>query len=85
MKMNYDRWMKDTAAFGRVRSTELKAVDTALKSYEQAAISSGGSVLTQRRALQQALEKWKDSQKAKGQDWRSSVRNKLKSVELLDT
>lgn len=84
MKMTYDRWMKDTAAFGRPRSAELKKLDDALKAYDSAAKNSGGSVLIQKRAVQQALDAWKAAQKKKGQDWRSSVRNKTKAVELLD-
>ena len=84
MKMNHDRWMKDTAAFGRPRSKELKAIDDALKAFQVASASAGGSILIQRRALQQSLDAWKAAQKARGQDWRSSVRNKLKAVELLD-
>lgn len=84
MRMTYDQWMKDTAAFARPRSAELKDLDQALKNYEYAVASSSGSVLGEKRALQQALESWKAAQKAKGQDWRSSVRNKLKAVEKLD-
>lgn len=83
MRTIYDQWMKDTAALARPRSTELKAVDAALKTYEHAVEHSPGSVLGEKRALQRALEGWKAAQKAKGQDWRSSVRNKLKAVERL--
>jgi len=83
--MSYAQWIKDTAAIGRMRSDELKAIDAALSAYEQALASSGGSVLPQRRALQQAVERWKQAQKSKGQDWRGSVRNKLKAVERLDS
>ena len=36
MKITHEQWMKDTAAFARPRSTELKAVDEALKAYEVA-------------------------------------------------
>jgi len=84
MKMTYKKWMTDTAALGRVRSAELKAVDTALAAYERALADSKGSVLAERRALQQAFTDWKGAQKDKGQDWKSSVRNKLKAAELLD-
>lgn len=83
MKMTHAQWMKDTAAFGRVRSKELKALDNALMLYEQA-LTGSGSVLQEKKNLQNALEAWKAAQKAKGQDWRSSVRNKLKAVEKLD-
>ena len=41
-------------------------------------------MLGEKRSLQRALEQWKATQKAKGQDWRSSVRNRLKAVEKLD-
>jgi hypothetical protein len=84
MKMTHAQWMKDTAAFGRVRSTELTKLDAALLAYERALANSNGSVLQEKRNLQQALEHWKTAQKAKGQDWRTSVRNKQKAVELLD-
>ena len=84
MRMTYAQWMKDTAAFGRSRSKELKAVDEAFKKYELALEKSTGSVLNERRALTSALQAWKDAQKAKGQDWRTSVRNSKKTVELLD-
>jgi hypothetical protein len=82
--MTFAQWMKDTAAFGRSRSKELQAVDQAFKKYELAAENSAGSVLNERRALGGALEAWKQAQKAKGQDWRTSVRNSKKTVELLD-
>lgn len=84
MKTNYDQWMKDTAAFGRARSSELKAVDSALKAHELVLKNSTGSVLNEKKALQRSLDAWKAAQKAKGQDWKSSVRNKLKAVEKLD-
>jgi hypothetical protein len=84
MKMSHELWMKDTAAFARQRSTELQAVDQALKSYELALQISSGSVLNEKKALQEKLERWKTAQSAKGQDWHLSVRNKLKSVETLD-
>jgi hypothetical protein len=84
MKMTHTLWMKDTAALARPRSAELKQIDSALLAYEKALQSSSGSVLNERKALQQALEKWKNAQKTKGQDWRASVRNKLKAVERLD-
>jgi hypothetical protein len=84
MNMTHAAWMKDTAAFGRPRSTEIKHVDDALLAYEKALRDSSGSVLGEKKALRAALEAWKAAQKSKGQDWRSSVRNKLKSVEKLD-
>jgi hypothetical protein len=84
MRMTHAQWMKDTAALGRVRSDELKAVDGALATYERALANSSGSVLNEKRALQRALEHWKAAQMAKGQDWRNSLRNKLKAVEKLD-
>jgi hypothetical protein len=84
MRMTYDKWMKDTYTYTRPRSAELKAVDEALKKYELALENSTGSVLTERRAVVSALEAWKAAQKAKGQDWRKSVRNEKKAVEILD-
>lgn len=84
MKMTHKQWMADTAAFARPRSAELKALDDALAAYERALERSSGSVLAEKRALQRALQEWKAAQQAKGQDWRSSVRNKLKAVEKLD-
>jgi hypothetical protein len=80
MKMTYEGWMADTAAFGRIRSTHLKALDGALKAYELAVKNSTGSVLKEKTALQQALAAWKASEG----DWRNSVRNKLKAIERLD-
>jgi hypothetical protein len=84
MKMTYDVWMKDTYSLTSPRSTELKAVDNALKTYEQAVANSSGSVLAERKALQAAFEAWKAAQKAKGQDWKQSVRNKKLACERLD-
>lgn len=84
MRMTYAKWMEDTKDTFSPRSAELKAVDTALKSYQTAAENSRGSVLNEKRTLIAALDKWKKAQQAKGQDWRSSVRNKKKAVELLD-
>lgn len=80
MKMTYAIWMKDTAVFGRIRSNELKAVDNALKAYEDAEKNSTGSILKEKKALRDALTTW---QNAKG-DWRSNARNNLKAVEKLD-
>lgn len=79
MKMTYDIWKKDTAVFGRMRSKELQAVDNALKAYETAEKNSTGSILKEKRALQDALTAWEE---AKG-DWRSNARNNLKAVEKL--
>jgi hypothetical protein len=75
--------MSETASFARARSKELKAVDEALKAWRLAEKNSSGSVLMQKKTLQQALESWKAAQKAKGQDWRTSVRNQKKAVEKL--
>jgi hypothetical protein len=79
MKMTYAIWMRDTAVFGRVRSKELQAVDNALKAYENAEKNSTGSILAEKKTLQDALGTWET---AKG-DWRSNARNKLKAVEKL--
>ncbi len=82
--MTHAVWMKDTASLGRPRSPELKKLDAALLAYEKALENSTGSVLSEKKALQQALAEWKEAQEKKGQDWRASVRNKLKAVEKLD-
>jgi hypothetical protein len=79
MKMSYEKWMSDTAAFGRVRSKELKEIDAALLAYRQAEKNSNGSILAEKQRVQKALEAWK---KSKG-DWKNSIRNKNKAVELL--
>lgn len=79
MKMTYAIWMKDTAVFGRARSKELRAVDDALKTYENAEKNRTGSILKERNAIDEALTAWKQ---AKG-DWRNNARNKLKAVERL--
>jgi hypothetical protein len=81
--MTYELWMSETASFARARSKELKLVDEALKAWRLAEKNSSGSVLTQKKTLQQALDNWKAAQKAKGQDWRTSVRNQKKAVEKL--
>ncbi len=84
MRMTHAKWMKDTYTLTRPRSKELKAVDEALKKYELAFENSTGSVLNERRALAEALRAWQAAQTAKGQDWRKSVRNENKAVEILD-
>lgn len=84
MKMTYDQWMKDTGSMLHSRSAELKALDQAYKNYELAERNATGSILNEKKALQQALATWKKAQEAKGQRWQASVRNKLKAVEKLD-
>ncbi len=84
MKMTHKVWMKETAAMTRPRSRALKSIDSALAAYEKALKVSSGSVLNERKAIQKSLQAWKDTQKAKGQRWQDSVRNKQKTVEKLD-
>lgn len=81
--ISYEQWMADTYSLVRPRSKELVAIDSALRAFHLAEKNSSGSILGERRALQQALETWKAAQKAKGQDWRKSVRNKNHIVEKL--
>ncbi len=84
MVMTYELWIKDTASFGRPRSKELKAVDNALNAYKKAELESTGSILNEKKALQQAMATWKIAQQTKGQDWKKSIRNKNRAVEKLD-
>jgi hypothetical protein len=84
MKMTYAIWMKDTAVFGRVRSKELRAVDEALKTYEQAEKNSTGSILNEKRALKDALTTWEKA-KGPGIEWMSNARNDRKAVAKLHT
>jgi hypothetical protein len=84
MKITHDIWMRDTAAFGKVRSSELKQIDNALLAYEKALKNSSGSVLAERKSLQNALVMWKSAQSNKNLRWKDSIRNKRKTVEMLD-
>lgn len=74
--MNYETWMELTRVRGKLRSRELKAVDSALKKYH---------LMKQKQDLEvikRALILWK---MAKGFDrWRSSPRNLRKGIETLD-
>lgn len=73
--MSHAEWLKftDGGTFS-VRSSELKAVDNALRDYHTS--KSDLALAT----LQGALLKW---MQAKGSDWKSSVRNKNNAVDNL--
>jgi hypothetical protein len=80
--MTYKEWIDKTASVLRPRSTELKAVDAAFKAWELAKEKTTGA-RAEMAALQTALGRWIAAQTAKGQDWRKSVRNRNRAVELL--
>ncbi|MGJ8640768.1 MAG: hypothetical protein ACSHYA_15370 [Opitutaceae bacterium] len=73
--LSHGEWMKSTNG-GRlsVRSSQLKAVDEALKKYHL------GKTPSQLEALQGALMKWMQS---KGAGWKTSVRNRTNAVDTL--
>jgi len=73
--MPYSEWMKNTkAGITKTRSTALKAIDTALKDYEQ--IKNPAN----KGAILKALIAW---QMTKGNNWKGSIRNKHNAVENL--
>lgn len=81
--MSYHEWMKLTAATGKPRSKELKAVDKALKQYEEYYAGSSSSTKQELLAqLQKALQAWKIAQ-GPGDAWKKSVRNRNLAVEQL--
>jgi hypothetical protein len=65
----YDTWIKRTAVLGRFRSTELKALDQALKAYEDAPSEQALKLLIDR------LDAWKATQ-GQGDAWKKSSRNR---------
>lgn len=65
----YDAWIKRTAAIGRFRSTELKAVDAALKAYEDTPNAENLKTLVDK------LDAWKAKEGA-GDAWKRSIRNR---------
>jgi hypothetical protein len=80
--MQHETWMKLTAVTGRVRGSELKSIDSALKQYHKT--KSAADL----KKLKLALHHWK---MYKGFDgaagkpaWRTSDRNRNKAVETLD-
>jgi hypothetical protein len=80
--MTYERWMKDTTAgILTPRSTELKALDQAVKAYDSA---TDDTRVARKADVGDALAHWKVKE-GPGDRWRSSVRNKLRAVEILDT
>ncbi len=73
--MSHKQWMSLThGGYTSIRSTELKAVDTALSRHHHNPSDATKAVLTA------ALLKWVQS---KGAAWKSSQRNKNKAVEIL--
>jgi len=66
----YKEWMKRTFVIGRPRSKLLKAIDDAIRQYEN---SPGGGVAMWN--IEQKLKAWQSS-KGPGDTWRSSARNK---------
>ena len=80
--MQHETWMKLTAVTGRIRSSELKSIDAALKQYHKT--KSDADL----KKLKLALHHWK---MYKGFDgtagkpaWRTSERNRKQAVETLD-
>jgi hypothetical protein len=73
--MSYSRWMKYTYG-GRtsIRSSQLKAIDTALSRYES--IKTPGNL----DALRKAIVAWMQKE---GPGWKSSVRNQYNAVDDL--
>jgi hypothetical protein len=79
--MTHDRWMRDTAAGVLTpRSAELKALDLAVKAYDD---SMDDTHEARKADVRDALAQWKLKQ-GPGDQWRSSARNKLRAVEILD-
>jgi hypothetical protein len=75
--MSYDTWMSETKrGILTPRSTELKAIDTALQNY------TNGRNRVKLQALRRALDAWIA---AKGAGWRISARNRNGTVETLNT
>lgn len=80
--MQHETWMKLTAVTGKIRSSELKSVDAALKQYHKTKSEAD------LKKLKLALHHWK---MYKGFDgaagkpaWRTSERNRKQAVETLD-
>jgi hypothetical protein len=72
-----EEWMKGTSVFAYPRSPEMKAIDEAIRSFKEQSPSS-------RKAIETALENWKEKEKKSGQDWMQSRRNKNGTIEKLD-
>lgn len=73
--MSHAQWMSLTnGGITSIRSSELKAIDTALLRYHDSRVPQ------RKDALAAALLKWMQS---KGAAWKSSVRNKNRAVETL--
>lgn len=68
---SYDDWMRSTSVMMSVRSSQLKAVDSALRDYWNS--PSGGARQPKRNALGAALANWIGT---KGPEWRNSDRNR---------
>jgi hypothetical protein len=73
--MSYKEWIKDTkGSIGKPRSAALKAVDVALEKFDKVKTSPNKDAVTK------ALVAW---QMTKGNNWKTSVRNKSNAVENL--
>lgn len=73
--MSYEEWMKNTkGSMSKPRSAKLKAVDSSLEKYTKAQTASN------KNAVNKALIAWQIS---KGNQWKTSVRNKNNAVENL--
>lgn len=75
MPVTYEQWKKETSSLFSTRSKELKAVDAAFIAYE-----TGGRTDDQRETLMFKLDAWRS---VKGEDWRTSRRNRSGIVEQL--
>jgi hypothetical protein len=77
--ITYDEWMRGTdGGILKVRSSELQAIDTALRDYHAQGKSEGAFV-----RLRQAFESWSRTQQLAGKAWTESVRNKSGVVSQL--
>lgn len=76
--MSLEDWLDKTKSLLKARSTELQALDTAIKNYH-----AGGAAEPRLKAdLEKHLDAWKRSQ-GPGDAWKRSVRNRGGYVELL--
>jgi hypothetical protein len=76
--MPLTQWMNMThGGYLSVRSSELKALDDALARYHRT------NAPKDKQALILALTTWMEAQKAKGANWKTSVRNKNRAVDIL--
>lgn len=80
MAIDYEDWIRDTYAFGKRRSLELKNVDEALRAYRQASYVGQKSDPARKKSLRTAFDAWKAKQKG---NWLDSSRNSRKAVKTL--